>query len=89
MRRSTVMTLLAIAAFAAFLLYSTLTSQQVQCRVLVQFNGQRNGATASGATAADAEREAQTAACGPIARGMNETIACGNTPPVEKECRTL
>jgi hypothetical protein len=89
MRRSTVVTLLVLAAFAALLLYNTLASQRAECRVLVEFDGQRNGATASGATAEDAEREARTAACGPMAKGMNASIACSNTPPVEKECRTL
>jgi hypothetical protein len=24
-----------------------------------------------------------------MARGMNESIACSNTPPVQKQCRTL
>ncbi len=89
MRRSTVVTLLALAAFAALLLYNTLSSQRVECRVLVEFDGQRNGAVASGATAEDAEREARTAACGPMAKGMNASIACSNAPPVEKECRPL
>ena len=89
MRRSTLVTLLAVAAFAAMLLYNTLTSQRAECRVVVAYDGQRNAATASGATAEDAEREARTAACGPMARGMNASIACSNTPPVEKACRTL
>lgn len=89
MRRSTVVTLLALAAFAAILLYNTLTSQRAECRVLVEYEGQQNGAVASGATAEDAEREARTAACGPMAKGMNASIACSNTPPLERECRTL
>jgi hypothetical protein len=89
MRRSTVVTLLALAAFAAVLLYTTLASQRVECRVLVEYEGRRNGAVASATTAADAEREARTAACGPMAQGMNASIACSNTPPLEKECRTL
>lgn len=89
MRRSTVVTLLALVAFAAILLYTTLTSQRAECRAVVEFEGQRNSAVASGATEADAEREARTAACGPIARGMNASIACANTPPIEKQCRTL
>lgn len=89
MRRSTLVTLLALAAFAAILLYNTLASQRAECRVLVEFEGRRNGAVASGATAEAAEREARTAACGPIAQGMNASIACSNTPPIEKECRTL
>ena len=89
MRRSTVVTLLVLAAFAALLLYNTLASQRAECRVLVEYEGRRNAATASGASAEDAEREARTAACGPMAKGMNASIACSNTPPVEKECRTL
>jgi hypothetical protein len=88
-RRSTILTLVAFAAFLVLLLYTTLRSQRAECSVTVEFRGKRNSATASGATAGDAEREARTAACGPIASGMNETIACTNTPPVTRECRSL
>ena len=89
MRRSTVVILLVFAVFAAFLLYNTLSSQRVECSVVVEFQGQRNSAVASGATAEAAEREARTAACGPMARGMNESIACSKSPPVQKQCRPL
>jgi hypothetical protein len=89
MRRSTIVTLLAFAVFVAILLYNTLSSQRVECSVAVEFQGRSNSAVASGANPAAAEREARTAACGPIASGMNESIACSNTPPVEKQCRTL
>jgi len=89
MRRSTLLTLIVVVAFAAFLLYSTLTSQQAECRVTVEFNGRSNQATASGANAREAELQARTTACGPIARGMDETIACTNRPPARRECRTL
>jgi hypothetical protein len=34
-------------------------------------------------------REAQTAACGPIAGGMNDVIACGRAQPVSRRCRML
>ncbi len=88
-RRSTVWTLVAFAAFALLLLYSTLKSQRAECAVMVAFRGQQNAATASGATPEEAERQARTAACGPIAPGMDATIACTNTPPVQRECRQL
>lgn len=88
-RRSTLLTLAAFAAFAALLLYSTLSAQRAECTVSVAFRGQQNAATASGATAEEAERQARTAACGPIAPGMDATIACTNTPPVKRECRQL
>jgi len=32
----------------------------------------------AGATVAEATQTAHSTACGPVARGMNETIACGN-----------
>lgn len=83
------LTLLAVLVFAGFLLWSTLSSQRVECTVVVAFNNARNTATASAASETDATREAQTAACGPIANGMNESIACGRIPPVSRQCRTL
>lgn len=76
-------------AFAGFLLWTTLSAQRVECAVTVAFNNTRNSATASAASEADATREAQTAACGPIANGMNESIACGRIPPVSRQCRVL
>jgi hypothetical protein len=89
MKRSTIVTLLAAVAFGALLLYSTLSSQRVECTVTIDFNGRSNTATASGANEAEATRQAQTTACGPVASGMNESIACGNIVPVKKVCRTL
>jgi hypothetical protein len=82
-------TFLLVTAFAVFLLWSTLASQHVECTVAVAFNGRRGTATASGASESDALREAQTTACGPLAQGMNESIACGRIPPLSRQCRTL
>jgi hypothetical protein len=55
----------------------------------MDFRGRTNSATASAATEEEALRNARSTACGPIAAGMDETIACGNTPPAKKECKTL
>ena len=87
--RGRVLSLLALLGFAAFLLWSTLSSQRVECSVTVEFGGGRNSAVASAASEPDATREAQTAACGPLAAGMNERIACGRIPPISRHCRTL
>ena len=76
------------AAFAGYLLWSTLSAQQVECRQCVEFNGTRNCATASAANEEEAKRAAQTTACGVLTFGMNESIACGNRPPVSSYCRT-
>ena len=81
--------LLVVLAFAGFLLWSTMSSQRVECTVTVAFGNARNTATASAASEADATREAQTAACGPLAQGMNESIACSRIPPVSRTCRVI
>jgi hypothetical protein len=83
------LTLLVVLAFAAFLLWSTLTSQHAECTVTVAYGGAQNTGTASAASEVDALREAQTAACGPITRGMNDRIACSRIPPASRRCRTL
>jgi hypothetical protein len=88
-RNGKLVALLVVLAFAGLLLYSTLSSQRVECTVSVNFNSAENTATASGASEADASREAQTTACGPLARGMNESIACGRIAPIMRRCRSL
>ena len=88
-RPGKLLTLLAVLAFAGFLLWSTLSSQRVECTVAVTFAGARGGGSASAATEEDALREAQVAACGPLTGSMNDRIACSNTPPVSRQCRSL
>ena len=68
-------TLLVLMGFVAFLLWSTLSSQRVECAVAVEFQGQPGSATASGASEEDAAREAQTAACGPISPCKHDSVA--------------
>jgi hypothetical protein len=87
--RGRLVTVLLVLAFAAFLLWSTLTSQHAECTVAVAFGGGRGTGTASAASEADALREAQTAACGTLAQGMNDRIACSRTPPLTRHCRTF
>ena len=75
-----------ILAFVAFLTWSTLSAQRAECEVCVEFNGKRNCAVASHETEDLAARSAQTTACGPLTRGMNEAIACDARPPVTRQC---
>ena len=89
MKRSTLITIAIAVAFGVLLLYSTLSSQNVECTVTVEYNGRSNTATASGADESAALEQAQTTACGPIISGMNESIACGKAVPVAKSCRPI
>jgi hypothetical protein len=79
--------IVAVIVFAAYLLWSTLTSQREECRVCVEFNGRTNCATASASDAAEAARSAQLTACGPVTSGMDEGIACQRMRPTTTQCR--
>ena len=81
-----VLIILAVAAFVAFLAWTTLSAQKVECQVCVEFGGGRNCAMATAEDEREAIRSAQTTACGPLAHGMDASIACGNSPPVKREC---
>jgi len=72
--------------FVAFLLYSTLGSQRAECTVCIEFKGGSKCAKASGADRAAAQQAAQTTACGPLASGMDDTIACGRLVPASVTC---
>jgi hypothetical protein len=87
--RARALTIVAILGFVAFLLWGTLSSQRVECTVTVEFRGERRTATASAAAEREAGEQAQTAACGPLARGMDESIACSRVAPVARQCRAL
>jgi hypothetical protein len=87
--RGRIIALLVVVGFVAFLLWTTLSAQRAECSVAVEFQGQSGQATASAGSEADAIREAQTAACGPITGSMNDRIACAKVQPVSRRCRTL
>lgn len=84
--RGKLITVVIVAAFAAFLLYSTLSSQNVACTVAVEFQGRTSAATASAETESAAQQRAQETACGTISSGMTDRVACTNTQPVKRDC---
>ena len=87
MRNSrTVVFLIVAAAFIALLVYTTLKPQQIECEVCVTFNGGDRCAKASGPTRDAATTTGQTAACGTLASGMDQSIACGRTEPQRVTC---
>jgi len=88
MKRSTLITIGVVLAIAALFFYMTTAKASQECTVCMEFRGQRNCATAVGPTEQQAHEGAQTTACGPIASGMDQTIACGRTPPLSVQCRT-
>lgn len=87
MKRSTVITLAVVAVIIALFFYMSTARAHEECRVCVNFNGRANCATAAGRTNAEATETAHQTACGPVAAGMNETIACNNHVAVSVQCK--
>jgi hypothetical protein len=87
-KRSTLVTLLVVAALAALFFYMSTAHASTECRVCMTFHGRTNCATAVGPDEHDAQEGAQSTACGPITTGMDQTIACGRTPPDSTRCHT-
>ncbi|MBK5187840.1 MAG: hypothetical protein JJD97_06310 [Gemmatimonadaceae bacterium] len=88
MKPATRMTVFAVVVLAAILLWSTLEAQKAACTVCVSYRGSRNCARATAASPKEAARSAQSTACGPVSRGMDQSIECDNMPPVEVHCTT-
>ena len=85
-RRNGLIAAAIVALFFGYLLWSTLGAQKVSCEVCMSFAGGNNCATASAIDTIEALRSAQTTACGPLARGMDASIACSNRRPVRSRC---
>jgi hypothetical protein len=81
-------TLVVIAAIAGLAIYSTTSQADHRCQVCVTYHGHGNCASAAGPTEHDAREGAQTTACGTLASGMDESIACGRVQPDSVQCRT-
>jgi hypothetical protein len=74
------------AVFLSLLVAGSMRVVEVECSLCVEFRGQRQCRTGSGATRAEAQSAAQRAACAVMANGMNESIACGNVRPQQLSC---
>ena len=86
-KRSTWYTIAVLSAMVALFFFMTAGQAREECTVCMTFNGQSNCATASAPAQTEAIETARSTACGPIAAGMNETIACGNRQPTTVQCR--
>jgi hypothetical protein len=86
MKRSTLFTIAAVAAVVLLFFYMTTARADEECNVCVEFQGRSNCAAALGTTVSEATETAHRTACGPLVRGMNESIACDNRAPVSVQC---
>jgi len=86
-KAATVITAVVLALFA-YIVVGSMARVEKQCEVCIEFNGVRRCARGAGADEKEARQGAQTAACGVLASGMDETIRCQNAQPVSATCQT-
>jgi hypothetical protein len=83
MRKPVVAGIIFVLIVLGVIVYSTLTLAKHRVEVCIAFNGRTNCKTASATTEEFAQQAAVTNACGEIAFGVTETVACEHTPPVK------
>ena len=64
-----------------FIVYSSMNLSGHKVEVCIAFNGHSTCRTAAGSTEEFARRTAITNACGELASGVTDSIACENTQP--------
>jgi len=77
-----------VLALFTYIVVGSMARVEKRCEVCIEFNGVRRCARGAGADEKEAKQGAQTAACGVLASGMDETIRCQNAQPVSATCGT-
>jgi len=83
MRKPVVAGIAFVLIVLGVIVYSTLTLTKHRLEVCIQFNGQTKCKTASAVTEQFAQQTAIANACGEIAFGVTETVACQHSVPVK------
>jgi hypothetical protein len=80
-KKSALLGILFLLAFAGFVVYSTLNVGRARCEVCISFQGRSACRTASARSRELALRTATENACAQIAAGVTDSNQCQNTPP--------
>ena len=72
-----------VAIILGIMVYSMMSLSGNRVEVCIQFNGQERCKIARGASQEDAIRTATTNACGEIASGVTDTMACLRSQPLK------
>jgi hypothetical protein len=76
-----------VGLLAGFLTWQMAQLARKECSVCITFKGQRQCATAWGATPEDAVREAHNLLCARMAAGVTEVLACGRAMREDINCQ--
>ena len=83
MKKPVLVGILIVAAILGIMAYSMMNLSSNRVEVCIEFKGVTNCKTARGATQEDAIRTATTNACGELAGGVTDTMACLRSEPVK------
>jgi len=70
-----------------YMMYLTMSVKGVSCEVCIEFHGNTECRKATGKERQDAEAAAASTACGLLAGGVGDGIACTNTTPKSVTCQ--
>jgi hypothetical protein len=76
-----------LALLVGYMAYLTMSSGQVTCEVCIEFHGRSDCRKATGKDETEAQMSATSTACGLLAGGVTDGIACQNTPPKSISCQ--
>ncbi len=85
-KRAAIVLLIISFAFIGYVIYGSMARVESECEVCVEFGARLDCRTAAGATESEARQTAQMTACGLLARGMDQSIACQRTVPRSVRC---
>ena len=76
-----------LALALCYMIYLTMSVNNVTCEVCVEFRGVTECRKATAASRQEAEEAAASTACGLLAGGITDTLACQNTTPNRVSCQ--
>jgi type IV pilus biogenesis protein CpaD/CtpE len=82
MKKPVVAGIVFVAIVLGVIIYSSMNLAKYRVEVCIAFNGRTNCKTASAVSEEFAQQTATANACGEIAFGVTETVACEHSAPV-------
>jgi hypothetical protein len=76
-----------LALLVSYMTYLTMSTGQITCDVCIEFHGRTECRKATGKDEAEAQMSATGTACGLLAGGVTDGIACQNTAPKSISCQ--
>ena len=86
MRRTGVLAVVGLALLMGAIIWSSFTTERVECEVCITHDGRTNCASAAGPTRDEAIGAAIDVACAALASGRAGSLECGRRVPTQVSC---